>query len=973
MKIVKSGRPNGFLTRIVIAAFILLTVGISCVLYQTTKHNQPGTKLSSYTLNLETRNAQYPEDVYNIAYSCLFSESGSPCRQQSEKITIYPGLFSIIKLSSEVTAGDYRGIRVQINGNKGKAFDLKSASLQGNPVFDGRDWSVFKNVKGIDIRRDKKSGLVVFRITSDSASFDLDCSFNAPSVSGTAIRYTSALLFAVLFISAIFLISLFGVSARVHRSGAGYRDKGEKRQGGVWAAAARISLVALVFNLLFLILFVCGQLFLFNELSLSAEKSGTGRFMVEVSGAPYFSDAAGSTSFYSMKDTLIRVPVRFPGVRVSILSDSGRDGSFSASSDAGSCSVKDGLLEAEGSLSCRTDGDGRLYLDFGGPGKSAGNVIFVLFAALAAAAAICAAFRFMRFSSALRLMLILIMISAYITGEICMNIEFGNILFYKDYLQLLPDVVLRNLCLIIFIFLLAELSYSRGFICSGTFLQVLLLVIAYVAVDWGVFQNFGVRPDVSTMLSHSGAGNSTFLVFLESFFRTSHASWMVLVMLADWMLMAFSFRQRENKSLKKYLLLVLLLNCIPFLKVYENLYTESSFMLRKDIFDIQGDSPTGERQHYTRDFPQYGWKPESQTIDGLGRRKNVVILLVESLASAYSHHFSGLKGYMPEIDRLAAENASFINYHSTGMETAPATYSIMTGKVFFSDLDRKSPDLSFEYGEALPKIMNQNGYSTYAIYSSMDFGGLDDIYRNSGFGHMYGNLDPAYKGVKRYHFASVADRVLLKHASDLIREFDHSGKPHFTFIMTSSSHTPFLNPDTGKSGYVEVLAYVDSEIGKFVRQLEKDGFFKNGTLIITGDHHPPFTGFAPGELEKYGDDLNRVPLIIIDRDIGKKLFNNVLGHDSLAAIIEYLNLPKVKKYGYQLIPFLESDAERGVTVLCPMLFQRHYLGGIRVSGPDGEQGVYDAKGDRSEFTSHFLTPEQETEVAGRVKWYKLEK
>lgn len=65
--------------------------------------------------------------------------------------------------------------------------------------------------------------------------------------------------------------------------------------------------------------------------------------------------------------------------------------------------------------------------------------------------------------------------------------------------------------------------------------------------------------------------------------------------------------------------------------------------------------------------------------------------------------------------------------------------------------------------------MNQNGYSTYAIYSSMDFGGLDDIYRNSGFGHMYGNLDPAYKGVKRYHFDSVADRVLLKHASDLIR------------------------------------------------------------------------------------------------------------------------------------------------------------------------------------------------------------
>ena len=488
----------------------------------------------------------------------------------------------------------------------------------------------------------------------------------------------------------------------------------------------------------------------------------------------------------------------------------------------------------------------------------------------------------------------------------------------------------------------------------------------------GVFQNFGVRPDISTMMSHRGANNSTVLVFVETFLRNSHAAWMVLVMLADWTVMALSFRHRENKSLKKYLLLVLLLNCIPFLKVYENMYAESTFPLRNDIFDIQGDSLAVKKEKYTKDFPLWDWKPEFQTIDGLNRRKNVVILLVESLADAYSKHFSGLKGYMPNIDRLAAENASFINYHSTGMETAPATYSIMTGKIFFSDLDRGTPDIKFEYGEALPHNMKSAGYVTSAIYSSADFGGRVDIYKNSGFEHLYDTNDPAYEGQRRYVFNSVADGVLLSHAADLIRRFDRFRQPHLTFILTTSSHTPYQNPETGKSGYTEVISYVDREVGKFVRRLEDEGFFNNGTLVILGDHHPPFTGFAPGELEKYGDDLNRVPLIIIDRDIGKKQFTNVFGHDSLKAIIEYLNLEKVKKYEYQLIPFLESDSERSVTVLCPMLFQKHYLGGVRVSGPNGEQGVYDAKGDRSEFTSHFLAPEQETEVAGRVKWYKRE-
>ena len=68
----------------------------------------------------------------------------------------------------------------------------------------------------------------------------------------------------------------------------------------------------------------------------------------------------------------------------------------------------------------------------------------------------------------------------------------------------------------------------------------------------------------------------------------------------------------------------------------------------------------------------------------------------------------------------------------------------------------------------------------------------------------------------------------------------------------------------------------------------------------------------------------------------------------------------------------KEEERRSVTVLCPMIFQNSYLGGIRVSGPNGEQGVYEAKGDRSEFASRFLAPDLEREVAGRVKWLKRE-
>lgn len=80
MNFLKAGRPAGFFARIAVAVLIMLTVAVSCVLYQTTKHNQSGTQLSSYTLKLETRNHRFPEDVYSFDYSCLYSDRGASCR-----------------------------------------------------------------------------------------------------------------------------------------------------------------------------------------------------------------------------------------------------------------------------------------------------------------------------------------------------------------------------------------------------------------------------------------------------------------------------------------------------------------------------------------------------------------------------------------------------------------------------------------------------------------------------------------------------------------------------------------------------------------------------------------------------------------------------------------------------------------------------------------------------------------------------
>ena len=972
----KTGSRRCFNSLAYVFVLILLTVAASFIIHHTARYNQSDPQPSSYSMQFEMRNDNNKIGSYNIAHGCIFSEGGFPCALKNSHISVSPLLFSFINLSADLEPGNYRGIRVQLHGRKGDVFHLRSIILQSKTIFDGKDFSLFKNIRGLDIFRNPETRLVIFRLTSDSASFNLDTSFTVKSDNSSAVKYAGSVISAVLAIAAVMLLSALGRSGAASDPSSG-KSFNDERTGGSIPGSSKVfwrhlALFSSLFALLFFILSTCLDMFAYNKISIVQEGSKPGR-SIEVSDSPEFSYTAGRGSFYNVinNHTWIRIPVRYSNIRITRLTDGTEDRGFSLVSPSGKCELKNQTLVTAGGLSCMADRQGRLQANFDGTDRVVMGVVYRALAALTAAVVICLSFRFLRFCTAVRLMLWIIMLSAYVTGEICMNIKLNNFLFYQSYMHLIPDTVLKNICLILCLFLLAEMAFIRGRICPVVSLLLLLLTISYVALDWGVSWNFGARADFRTVFSHTGADVPTALVFAGAFFRHSDASWMVFAMFAAWIIMALSFRHREDCPLRKYLILVLILNCIPFLKVYENFYTENSSRLRKDIFDIQREFSRKE-DSYTYNFPEYDWKPEYQIIDGLNRRKNVVILMVESLSVAYSNYFSGLKGYTPNIDMLAEKNASFLNYHSTGMETSPATYSVMTGKIFFSDLDRDSADLHFEYDEALPRVMRSEGYTTSAIYSSEDFGGLDEIYRNSGFEHFYDSHDPAYNGVRRYLFNSVADGVLLEHAAGLIKKFDSEAKPHMTFIMTASSHTPFISPETGKQGYRELIAYVDREIGKFVSHLEGNGFFDNGTLIITGDHCPPGLDFAPGELDKYGDDLNRVPLIIIDRDIGKVKFDNVFGHDSLKTLVEYLNLSRVKKYEYQLLPLWENDKDRGVTVLCPILLQNNYLGGIRVSGPKGEQGIYDARGDSSRFISRFLSPEEEKEVAGRVKWFKRE-
>lgn len=183
---------RSFHAKVLIVALILFTGAVNCILYQVAKTNQAGAQFPSYSLKLEVRNRKLQNDSFNFVSSCFVSDAGYSCRPSITRVVVYPGLFSLVNISSEAAPGGYHGIRVQINDSNGKSLYVKSLKLQNELVFDGKNYSVFKNLKGIKIHIDSESGLVVWDIASDMASFDLDDVFEVENVPGTPVVHQCA-------------------------------------------------------------------------------------------------------------------------------------------------------------------------------------------------------------------------------------------------------------------------------------------------------------------------------------------------------------------------------------------------------------------------------------------------------------------------------------------------------------------------------------------------------------------------------------------------------------------------------------------------------------------------------------------------------------------------------------------------------------------------------------------------------------
>lgn len=319
--------------------------------------------------------------------------------------------------------------------------------------------------------------------------------------------------------------------------------------------------------------------------------------------------------------------------------------------------------------------------------------------------------------------------------------------------------------------------------------------------------------------------------------------------------------------------------------------------------------------------------------DNLGRnitntdffmRKNVVVIMVESLSAKFMTHFGNKENITPNLDRIAANSLLFTNIYATGTRTVRGLEALTLSipPLPGSSIIRRPENRGlFTIGGPF----RENGYVTDFIYGGYSYFDNQQDYFLSNHFLVTDRSDLNSNEISFSNIWGVADEDILNKAIERYDSRHKRGKNFFSIIMTTSNHRPYNFPEgridlPSGGGRSAAVKYTDYAIGKFIEDARKKPWFKDTVFVITADHCASSAGKTNLPVHKY-----HIPLIIYAPDFIKPTVSNKLGSqiDIGPTILGMLGFSYTSKfYGqdltkynpnrafistYQLLGYLKSD------------------------------------------------------------------
>lgn len=273
-------------------------------------------------------------------------------------------------------------------------------------------------------------------------------------------------------------------------------------------------------------------------------------------------------------------------------------------------------------------------------------------------------------------------------------------------------------------------------------------------------------------------------------------------------------------------------------------------------------------------------------------KKNVVVIIVESLSKNHIGFFSGNK-QTPFLDSLFRESMVFTNAFANAKESIQGIPAITASIPSWQD----DPFIFSPYsGNRITSIANtlkKEDYNTSFFHGASNGSmGFDSYCKLAGFDEYYGRKE--YNNEKDFDGEwGIWDHKFLE---NFCEQLTQKKEPFFSTVFTLNTHHPFTIPTDFKDEFKQeghpfltCVRYADYSLSSFFDNAKKTAWFKNTIFVITADHTSPI---KLNNKNKIIDDYG-IPITFYDPNGSFKGTDDRIANqiDILPSVLYLLNYP----------------------------------------------------------------------------------
>lgn len=332
-----------------------------------------------------------------------------------------------------------------------------------------------------------------------------------------------------------------------------------------------------------------------------------------------------------------------------------------------------------------------------------------------------------------------------------------------------------------------------------------------------------------------------------------------LIIYVSWLVSSKNAKQakikfKEKLKLKsnkftRYLKRHLMSSC-AILLIFAIIFADISLQIHQFVTHQMQDSPFIEDNYVD---------PNSVSISFPKKKRNLIYIILESMETSQSSKENGgffEENHIPELTKMAKKNINFSNTELLGGATQitgtswtiASMISQTAGIPLKISADGNAFTESTEVMEPITTIgdiLEKEGYNQMLMVGSdSTFGGRKQYFEGHGNYDVFDLFTAKEQGKIPEDYAvfwGYEDAKLYKFAKQKIKKLSKKDEPFNFTMLTVDTHHPsgYLCENCEEEfdeTYSNVYRCASKQVAEFVSWIKKQDFYKDTTIVITGDH-----------------------------------------------------------------------------------------------------------------------------------------